>query len=77
MNDGHGQTAGSRRRRLTRRGFLGQAARIGTGAAALASVDDRGGWLRGLAAPADAQTPRRGGTLRFGLHTEPLTLSGP
>ena len=76
MNDGHGRTAGSRRWSLTRRGFLGQAARIGTSAAALASVDDRGGWLRGLAAPAEAQPPRRGGTLRFGLHTEPLTLSG-
>ncbi len=76
MNDGRGQTAGSRRWRLTRRGFFSQAARIGTGAAALASVGDRGGWLRSLAAPAEAQPPRRGGTLRFGLHTEPLTLSG-
>ncbi len=76
MNDGHREAAGSRRWRLTRRGFLGQAARIGTGAAALASVDARGGRLSGLVTPADAQPPRRGGTLRFGLHTEPLTLSG-
>ena len=67
---------GSGVRRLTRRRFLSQAARIGTGAAALASVDDRGGWLRSLVTPAEAQTPKRGGTLRFGLHTEPLTLSG-
>lgn len=76
MNHGHGQTAGSGMRRLTRRGFFSQAAQIGTGAAALASVGDRGEWLRGLAAPAEAQPPRRGGILRFGLHTEPLTLSG-
>jgi peptide/nickel transport system substrate-binding protein len=76
MSDGRGQRVESGARELTRRGFLSRAALIGTGAAALASVDARGAWPRGLVTPADAQPPRRGGTLRFGLHTEPLTLSG-
>jgi peptide/nickel transport system substrate-binding protein len=39
-------------------------------------VDHRDGWLRGGVAFAEAEPPRRGGTLRFGLPTEPLTLSG-
>jgi peptide/nickel transport system substrate-binding protein len=76
MNDGRGQPVGSGAQRLSRRGLFSQAARIGAGAAALTLVDDRGGWLRSLVTPAEAQIPRRGGTLRFGLHTEPLTLSG-
>ena len=73
MSDRRNQTgAGS----FTRRAFLGQAARIGTGAAGLVSLGDRGGWPRGLVTLAEAQTPKRGGTLRFGLPNEPLTLSG-
>jgi peptide/nickel transport system substrate-binding protein len=70
------QVAGSGGTRVTRRGFLSRAAWIGAGAVAVASGGNRGGWLRGLGTSAEAQTPRRGGTLRFGLHTDPLTLSG-
>jgi ABC-type transport system substrate-binding protein len=50
---------------------LTRAAWIGAGASALSSMDHRG-----PASPAEAQAGRRGGTLRFGLHTDPLTLSG-
>jgi ABC-type transport system substrate-binding protein len=73
MVDRHDLKVARDARAVTRRGFLGKAARIGVGAAALGEP----GWLLGGAArPAGAQVPKRGGTLRFGLSTEPLTLSG-
>lgn len=63
------------RKHLTRRGFLRQTARLGAGAAVLTSAGELGG-LPGLVGLAEGQSPKRGGTLRFGLPNEPLTLSG-
>ncbi|MBI4278105.1 MAG: ABC transporter substrate-binding protein [Armatimonadetes bacterium] len=78
MAGGDTEGAGSDRpTRFTRRRLLSRAARLGASAAVLASAGDRLG-LPDLIPQADAAaaTPKRGGTLRFGLPNEPLTLSG-
>ena len=65
---------GEPRSGLTRRRFFSQTGRWGA-AAVIAAAAERVGRPH-LIDVAAAQTPKRGGTLRFGLPNEPLTLSG-
>ena len=63
--------------RLTRRSLLGKAAQVGAGAIVLSSIGRLAGLPVSQSPVASAATPaKRGGTLRFGLPNEPLTLSG-